>query len=440
MLLASKTNKMEHMRIHIRNYGCSTNQADGEALAGCLTQAGFTLTSSVSAADLIVYNTCAVKGPTENRIISAIKRTPKNKKIIVAGCLPLINFNRLSREAHFDAVVGPAAAEEIVNVVHRVLSGEQIIAIKDALTNKPPLDIPRLRTNSEISIIPISYGCLGKCAYCCVTFARGNLRSYTINEIVARVQKDLSGGVREFWLTSQDTACYGWDIGTNLAELLFALTSIDADFRLRVGMMTPNTVAPLLADLLDAFGDERIFKFVHLPVQSGDNAVLRRMHRFYTVEDFKNIVNAFKTAFPNITLATDIICGFPGETQTAFQHTLELVQETRPDIINISKFFPRPRTVAAEMRSEFLPLQEIKKRSTRVAALAKRISLECNKRWVGWKGDVLIDEKGKISGSWIGRNFAYKPVVVNSQLNLLGKFVTVEITKVFPTYLAGKLC
>lgn len=428
------------MRVLIKTYGCSTNQADSEATAGCLTEAGFTITKSASAADVIIYNTCAVKGPTENRVIEAIKRTPQNKKTVIAGCLPLINLERLQRETRFNAAVGPAAAPQIADITKRVLNGENVIALENALNAKPPLNLPRVQANQTVSIVPINYGCLGKCAYCCVIFARGHLRSYSITEITERVRNDLAAGAIEFWLTSQDTACYGRDAGTNLAALLNALAKVEGDFKMRIGMMTPNTLAPSLTELIAAFKNERVFKFVHLPVQSGDNTVLKRMRRCYTAEQFKATVNAFRTAFPQITLATDVICGFPSETPSAFQNTLKLIEEVQPDIVNVSKFFARPRTAAAEMRDAFVDQAETKRRSTAMAQLSKRISFERNQRWIGWKGETLIDEKGKTRNSWISRNFAYKPIVVKNSTNLLGKTVNVQVTEAFTTYLAGKIC
>ncbi|MGB9779169.1 MAG: radical SAM protein, partial [Candidatus Bathyarchaeales archaeon] len=244
---------MEAMKVFVKSFGCSTNLADGEVLAGCLAEAGYQIVNSVSAADMIIYNTCAVKGPTENRMIEILKKTPPNKKLIVAGCLPLINFERLCREVRFDGVVGPASGDSIVGVVRRVLDGEKVVALKGAVNAKPSLNLPRILLNPVIGIIPISYGCLGSCAYCCVVFARGHLRSYSVREIVERVKKDLAMGVREFWLTSQDTACYGRDIGTNLAELLWALCDVEGDFKIRVGMMTPNMALNILEDLTQAF-------------------------------------------------------------------------------------------------------------------------------------------------------------------------------------------
>ncbi len=427
------------MHVFVKSYGCSANLADGEVLEGCLAQAGYKLADSASKADVIIYNTCAVKGPTENRAIVALKRVPKDKKLIVAGCLPLINFERLRREVRFDGAVGPAAGTEIVDVVSRVLAGEKVVALDGALTAKPRLGLPRLRSNPVVSVVPVSYGCLGSCAYCCVVSARGRLRSYTVKEVTERVEKDLVAGAKEFWVTSQDTACYGRDIGTNLAELLSALADVEGDFRVRVGMMTPNLVTDLLDDLVEAFRGSKVFKFVHLPVQSGDDLVLRGMTRFYTVQDFREVVGAFRSVFPEVTVATDVICGFPGETRGAFENTLKLIAEVKPDIVNISKFFARPGTAAAEMRDGVVEPAEIKRRSSEAAKLVKQVSLERNRRWVGWSGEVLVDETGKVPGSWIGRNFAYKPVTLESSASLLGKTLHVKVVKAFSTYLAGKV-
>jgi MiaB-like tRNA modifying enzyme len=429
---------MEAARVFLKSFGCSTNLADGEVMAGCLAEAGFKLVDSVAEADIVIYNTCAVKGPTENRMIDLLKKVPKGKKLLVVGCLPLINFDRLCREANFDGVAGPALGDKITEIVNSVLKGEKVVALEGADKAKPDLSLPRVRLNPVVGIIPISYGCLGSCAYCCVVYARGRLRSYSIKEIVERVKADLADGVREFWLTSQDTACYGRDAGTNLAELIEAVSTIEGYFKLRVGMMTPNMALDILEDLIKAYRNEKVFKFLHLPVQSGDDNVLKRMHRFYTVVDFKKIVDAFRAAFQKITIATDIICGFPGEDEKAFERTLRLIEDVKPDIVNVSKFFARPRTPAAAM-SDTVQFPEIKRRSAMLSSLALKIALEKNREWVGWEGEILIDEAGKVAGSWIGRNFAYKPIVVKSSENLLGKIVRVKIYNAFPTHLEGAL-
>jgi MiaB-like tRNA modifying enzyme len=425
------------MKAFVKSFGCSSNLADGEVLAGCLAKAGYKLVNDVKSADVIVYNTCAVKGPTENRMIDILKRVPTRKKLVVAGCLPLINFERLSCEVCFDGVVGPAVGDRIVDVVARVLRNERVVALEETAKSKPSLGLPRLLLNPVVSIVPINYGCLGSCAYCCVVFARGSLRSYGIQEIVSKAKRDLAARVREFWLTSQDSACYGRDVGTNLAELLKAFCGIKGDFRVRVGMMAPNLVADILEDLIDAFQSDKVFKFVHLPLQSGDEQVLKQMRRFYTPEDFRSIVETFRTSFPDITVATDVICGFPGESEEAFEKSFRLIEEVKPDIVNVSKFFARPRTAAAKMQEDFVSPSEIKRRSSVMASLVKKIAFEKNRHWIGWAGEILVDEVGKVPKSWVGRNFAYKPIVVKNigDGNLLGEILHVKVVRAFETYL-----
>jgi len=423
----------------VRSFGCSANTADSETLSGCLFRAGFDLACTETDADVIVYNSCAVKGPTENRVINALKHVPSSKKVVVAGCLPMISFDRLLREVKFDAAVGPALGEDIVDIVRRVFRGEKVVNLDEALMSMPRLDLPRVKTNPVVSIVPVNYGCLGSCAYCCVFHARGSLRSYEISEVVKRVSHDVALGAREIWITSQDTGCYGRDIGTNLAALLKAVVAVEGDFRVRVGMMTPNMIVPFLGELVDAFCSEKIFKFVHLPVQSGDDEVLQLMRRFYTAQEFQKIVATFRAAFPQITLSTDVICGFPGESAEAFEKTLRLISEVRPDIVNVSKFFARPKTAAWNMPSLGVEKAEISRRSALLAALAKKIAFERNQHWLSWSGEVLVDEKGKVAGTCVGRNFAYKPIAIRCSGNFMGKVLSAKVTKAFPTYLDGVL-
>jgi threonylcarbamoyladenosine tRNA methylthiotransferase CDKAL1 len=427
------------MHILVKSYGCSTNLADGAVLMGCLAQAGYELTESLSSADIVVLNTCAVKGPTEDRMIEVANRIARGKRLIVTGCLPLINLERLRKEVTVDGVLGPGAAGKVVDVVRRVSNGEIVIDIEGSLDEAPRPTLPRVQLNRVISTVPVSYGCLGSCSYCCVVLARGRLRSCALEEVVQRVETDLVAGFKEFWVTGQDTACYGMDHGSNLAQLLDCVCAIDGEFKIRVGMMTANNALKILEKLIHAFENNKIFKFLHLPVQSGDDGVLQRMCRPYSVNDFKRIVRAFRERFPDLTLATDVICGFPGESEEAFERTLQLLEEVRPDIVNISKFFPRPKTPAAEMQKDFLKLSEISQRSRRASMLASRLSLASNQRWIGWTGEVLIDEIGKLSGSLVGRNFAYKPVAIIGRDSLLGKSVRARVVQAFPTYLGAEL-
>lgn len=433
--------QMGHSRVFVKSFGCSSNVADGEFMIGCLSEAGFQVVGSVREADVLIYNTCAVKTPTENRVVGILKKTAvdTDKRLIVAGCLPLINFERLKSEVKFDAVLGPGCSVNVGDAVQKVLNGEKIVWLNETVKAKPCLNLPRSAVNPVVSIVPVAYGCLGSCSYCCVVFARGHLRSCSVDEVVSRIKRDLSSGAKEVWLTGQDMACYGKDIDVNLADLLRKVCEIEGEFWVRVGMMRPDHVLDILSDLIDAFQNEHVFKFLHLPVQSGDNEVLKRMNRFYSAEDFRHTVDAFRKAIPNMTLATDVICGFPGESPEAFQQTLQQIEDVRPDIVNVSKFFPRPKTIAEEMTPRVSP-SEVRDRSRKMANLAKRIAFENNSNWMDWRGRVLVDERGKHTNTLVGRNFAYKPIVVKrGDESLLGTHVKVHVMKTFQTHLEATI-
>ncbi len=435
------SDKQGQFSVFVQNFGCSSNVADGEFMVGYLLKAGFKVVRDVEEADVLIYNTCAVKTPTENRVIEILKRARnrKDKWLMVTGCLPVINFERLKNEVDFDAVLGPSCGNRIEEAVHKVINGQRVFWMNRKVEAKPCLDLPRRPVNPVVSIVPVAQGCLGSCSYCCVVFARGLLRSCSVYEVVKLAERDLGSGAKEVWLTGQDMACYGRDIGVSLVDLLREVCEIEGEFLVRVGMMTPNLVLDMLHELVETFQNEHVFKFVHLPVQSGDDEVLRRMNRFYSVDDFKRIVEEFRRTIPSITVATDVICGFPGESAEAFGRTLQLIDDVRPDIVNVSKFFPRPRTLAEKMTQKVSPL-EVKERSKKMAELARRISLEKNNAWMNWKGRILVDERGKQPKSLIGRNFAYKPIVVKREdESLLGSFVNVHVTKTFQTYLEAEI-
>jgi MiaB/RimO family radical SAM methylthiotransferase len=214
------------------------------------------------------------------------------------------------------------------------------------------------------------------------------------------------------------------------------LSGLGGRFYIRVGMMTPNQALEILDDLIEAYRSPRVFKFLHLPVQSGSDEILRRMRRRYTVEEFKHIVSQFRGKHPELTLSTDIICGFPGETEEEFQETLRLLEVVKPDVLNISRFWPRPGTEAAEMEGQ-LHGRETKRRSRILTELWRRLSLESGARWIGWRGEALIDEHGR-HGTLVARNYAYRPIVVKGPARL-GDFLRLEITEARVGYLLGEI-
>jgi len=367
-------------------------------------------------------------------MISLLKKAPKGRRLLVTGCLPLINLNRLTSEVEFQGALGPAPGEAVIEAVKRILTGEKVLSLEN--NAKPPLSLPRITSSPVRRIIPVAYGCIGQCNYCAVRLARGRLRSYTVEEVIEQVKEASAHGAQEIWLTAQDLACYGQDKGEDLVSLLERIAELEGEFFVRLGMMNPAHLREILPDLAHILRDRRFFKFVHLPLQSGDDEVLHLMNRGYTAADFRDQVSLLRREMPNLTLATDLICGFPGESDEAFDRSLKLLEEVRPDIVNVSKFKPRPNTPAEGM--EQLPNQTIKARSIRASTLARQLSLERNQLWIGWSGEVLVDEPGKY-GTWMGRNFAYKPIILQTGGDHRGKRLQVKVVRAGHNHLKGEI-
>lgn len=425
------------LHVYTENHGCTANKFDFKILLAHLIKERTVLINDAQAADIILVNTCGVKKATEDRILAKLNYYDTLKgNLIITGCLPKINFPAVHKAArNFSAILGPHSLHHLPEAITGAQEGKKHqIWLSSPLTNK--LETPRLPISPVIEIIPVAEGCLGTCTYCCVRNARGSLVSYPINNLRKRMEHALADQIQEIWLTGQDTGAYGLDRASNLAELLTQLGQVQGQFWIRVGMMNPNHVYPLLPELIDAFNNPKIFKFIHLPVQSGDNNVLQMMNREYTVTEFKHIVTCFRKAFPYMTLATDVICGFPGETEQAFEETCSLLQSINPDVVNISKFFSRPHTPASTM-SQLKP-HVIKQRSKRMSQLAHHLTYQRNELWHQWKGTALVDEKGQ-GESWIARNFAYKPMILQTSSNLMGHFINIQVTNVHSTYLDVQL-
>ncbi|MEW5896799.1 MAG: tRNA (N(6)-L-threonylcarbamoyladenosine(37)-C(2))-methylthiotransferase [Nanoarchaeota archaeon] len=408
---------------HIITAGCSQNFADSEQMSGLLEEAEFKLVDNAEEADIIIFNTCTVKTPAENdffKTLNNFKQQYPNKIFVIAGCIAQCDSQKLKKYP----LLGTKQIHKIVEAVEEALHDNVVHFLE--MNEMPPLNAPHIRMNPLIEIVPISRGCLGHCSFCKTKSAKGTLQSYPLEEIVARAEKAVSGGAKEIWLTSQDTGCYGLDISTDLPTLLDEIIKISGSFKIRLGMMNPDNVPAILDRLLQIYQNEKMFKFLHLPVQSGSNEILGKMLRKYSVTDFKKQVDAFRKAVPNLNLMTDVIVGFPGETEEQYWETLGIIHDVTPDSVNISRFWPRPGTPAARMKQ--LPGDVVKHRSKVITDIFINISKLQNEKWLGWEGYIIIDEKGKEENQWIGRNRSYKPVVV-SGIFKLGDIVKVKIAK-----------
>ena len=295
-------------------------------------------------------------------------------------------------------------------------------------------DIPLEMKYSAVGIVEIASGCMSECTFCQTKLAKGDLTSYRLGDIVRQVQTEIKEGCKEVWLTSTDNGCYGLDIGTDLPTLVNAVSEIPEDFMIRVGMMNPMYMPRIKQNLIESYDNDKVFKFLHIPVQSGSNKVPNDMKRGHTSETFREIVKKVKERFENFTISTDIIVGFPSETEEDFQKTIALLDETKPDVVNLSKYSARPGTDAAELKQ--LDAAEIKRRSKLIYEQINKISLKSKEKWIGWKGKVLFDENTEEGIK--GRNYAYKPISVNDKVSI-GQSHVVEITNATRKRLIGKI-
>lgn len=429
-------------KIYVKTYGCSHNISDGEYMQGILQSYGYEIVEDLKDADLSLVNSCTVKDPSQAQFLNLVKKSKEdhNIPVVVAGCVP--QADKKIKELEDVSVVGIQQIDRVVEVVEETLKGNSV----KLLTKKslPALDLPKVRKNPLIEIIPLSTGCLGSCTYCKTKHARGVLGSYDPNELVSRVKMVVAEGVQEIWLTSEDTGAYGLDIGTNIAELLTSIIDIlpDEGVMLRVGMTNPPYILKHIDEVAKLLNDPRVFAFLHIPVQAASNKVLDAMRREYTVEDFKTVANSLIRHVPDVIIATDIICGFPTETEEDFEETMELMREYKLAITNISQFYPRPGTPAARMKR--IKTQIVKERSRKISLLFN--SFTPYEKYVGrtervWFGLEITDqasEKGQ-QGRSVGHTKSYVKVIVDYDALLPGTDHLVAITSCKRFHIEGTI-
>lgn len=427
---------MQIQNVYIETYGCSANQNNSEIIAGILQQAGLFVVKNIKIADMAILNTCIVKRPTEEKMISRIKELGKSFKsrLIVAGCMPDVLVKKIKKIAPQASLVGSHYIHNIANAVKKI--SERKIVSLIGQKDEVKLCMPKINKDRVIGITQILEGCAGKCSYCITRNAKGSLFSYPKEKIIKNVINDINNGCKEIWFTSQDNAAYGIDEGkASLPGLLNETLSLRGKFFLRLGMMNPNHALKILDELVECYKNEKMFKFLHIPLQSGSNKVLGDMNRDYKVQDFIKITKRFKKEFPALTISTDIIVGYPTETEKDFHETLSVIKDVKPGVLNISRFWPRNGTEAAKLKQ--LKANAAKKRATELMNLHSKIALEESKKVIDWQGICLIDKHG-FDNTWLARNGDYKLIVLKGK-NLLGKFHNVEIKSATPHYLFADL-
>ncbi|NXD66548.1 CDKAL methylthiotransferase, partial [Eolophus roseicapillus] len=356
------------------------------------------------------------------------KAQQEKKKVVLAGCVPQAQ----PRQDYLKglSIIGVQQIDRVVEVVEETIKGHSVRLLGQKKDNGKRLggarlDLPKIRKNPLIEIISINSGCLNACTYCKTKHARGDLASYPVEELVDRAKQSFQEGVCEIWLTSEDTGAYGRDIGTDLPTLLWKLVeAIPEGAMLRLGMTNPPYILEHLEEMAKILNHPRVYAFLHIPVQSASDSVLMDMKREYCVADFKQVVDFLKAKVPGITIATDIICGFPGETDEDFQETVKLVEHYRFPSLFINQFYPRPGTPAAKMHQ--------------VPAAVVRSIFFATIHGVGERQRVLVTEESFDSNYYVAHNPFYEQVLVPKDPLLMGKMVEVNIYEAGKHFMKGQ--
>ena len=416
------------MKFYILTYGCTLNKTDSNKISAILKSKNWEETKDEKSANILIINSCTVKHQTENRILKKIQDLYKiNKPCVLTGCLYLRQTLIREKYPHLP-IISPGSISKIYTACESALLGKEYTSIESFDKSK----LPTLYSGI-IASIPLAEGCVGNCTYCETRLARGKLRSYSIRKIKQEVEEAIKSGAKEIQLTAQDTGAYGLDINTNIIELLNEILKIEGDFKIRLGMINPNHVFNFLDKLIGIYKNKKMYKFLHIPVQSGSTRILKKMNRQYTINEYLKIVKKFRMAFPNMTIATDIIIGFPDEKENDFKNTLNLIKTCNFNVLNISRFTPRPGTLAKDMIQ--IENNIIKERTKKTSELFSKISIKNNKKNMGKYYEIIITEKQK---TWTGRDINYKQIAVKNNNLKKGQVLKVKITGYTQSCLIGE--
>jgi threonylcarbamoyladenosine tRNA methylthiotransferase CDKAL1 len=421
---------------YIETYGCTMNKADSRIMSTLLKESNY-IETSIDDAEFIIINTCGVKQQTENKIKQRLEEMharygeSRNKHVIITGCLPHISKNYIAILKKiipsFAAILDLDNINEIAHILKRIkIDRRNLVLYSQESIDKSQflIDLPKGKLTG---ILSISEGCEGNCTYCCVKNARKVLHTYNPETILKNAKHQVNQGAKQLFLTSQDCSTYHYE-RSNLADLVEKIHEIPHEFFLRMGMVNPRFLLSESGQLNRIFSLEKVYKLLHVPIQSGSNRILEKMNRNYDIEKIREKIQSLKNQFPLLSISTDIICGFPEESEDDFEKTVDFIGWLKPDILNISKFTVRPGTKAKHMKQ--VDSREIKERSIWLSRLFRSYLTNINQSWKGWEGKVLILHEGNNENQAFGRNFAYKNVFLNDYSGSYGSFVKVRIHKV----------
>jgi MiaB-like tRNA modifying enzyme len=372
--------------VYIETYGCRYNFGYTAKRVETLRHHGCTVVEEPDDAEAVIVNTCTVVGSTERRMLRRLA-VFRDRDLYVTGCMP-----KVQREAILAVCSPTIILSETIQDLYRSV---QTVA------------------RGGVGIVQLAQGCAGRCTYCITRLARGPLKSFPEDEILRQVRAFVRAGACEIQLTAQDAGAWGMDTGNSLPELLAALDRIPGYHRIRVGMMNPATVRGQTNDLIDAFSGDHIFRFLHLPVQSGSDAVLIRMGRGYTVAEFEQIVRLFRQRYTGITVATDMIVGFCGETAADFSASLDLIRRVKPAKVNVTRYSRRPFTPLAGATD--FPDHVKKDRSRTMNTVAEEMYASINAVQLGKTVPFMVTETLR-KGSVMARSPEYAGIVIREDL------------------------
>ena len=427
-------------RITIETYGCTLNRAESEIMGSLLEREGHDVTlgryAGARGCDCLIINTCTVKAPTEQRILDRLRALRGlGGRLIVAGCMASANRDAIWKAVPEASIVGTGSIHKIGDAVSAAMAGRRTVYSARARGDKlAGYDASCRCGRGVVARIPIAEGCLSGCAFCESRFARGPLRSFSDGRILDAVGAKVANGAREVDLTAQDAGAYGLDRGTDIAELVAKAAEVPGDFRIRVGMLNPEHLGGYIDRLVEAYSSEKVFRFIHLPIQSASDRVLREMNRRYTVDEVDGHIRELRRKVRGISVETDIIVGYPTETEEDFRATLGWIRRMRPAMVNISRFGPRPHASASRLPQ--LGGRTAKERSGEATRVVREVLLKERERLIGGKDSVLITEKG--GGSFSGKGRGYLAFEVRGPGLRVGDSVDVSITGCSPFCLIGE--
>lgn len=435
-------------KVYIETMGCQMNKSDAERMYGMLEYLGYTKTDEPKQADMFIVNTCSIRKLSEDKAYSQIgvwgklKKDKPDIKIVFAGCVAQQGGKEvLKRAPYVDLVLGTQRLYELPNLVKRIEAGEKIVSCDETPYEESDIKINRVKGIN--AWIPIMEGCNNFCTYCIVPYTRGRERSRKPELIIAEAKKALSEGFKEITLLGQNVDSYGKDLEPhqNLSWLLRELNKLEGKFRIRFVTNYPTDITEELIDTVIEL--DKVCEYFHIPMQSGDDTVLKKMNRRYDYATYKKICDHLRSRVKDVTITSDFIAGFPGETDEQFENTLKAMSELELDYSNTAAYSPREKTVAAKWTDLYIPENIKTERLARLNEHNRECCLASNKKYVGREMEVLVENFEWVNKRGIsvitGRTRNNKIVHIPYDKDITGEFINVKITRARTWYLNGEM-